>query len=399
MLTSIKKNLIIKGIELKQMDLDGACQAFYFGNNLKVFGGIQGEIVDVEVISNGIDLICNVIKVIKPDRNRILKKCDHFLECSGCQLQHIEYKKQLDIKKEFVKKILSSVDNNIEKKIDEVIPSDNQYNYRNHARFSISKSKEYIGNSGFINRWTRKLVNISKCEIMNDEINLKREQTKDKLKGMSQFSLRVAVKKDSYLIQPKIEKLNILSGQKYYFENFKNRNVRISSPSFFQVNIGQAEKLGDLISKTASLSGKETVIDAFAGVGTFSLLLSEKVKKIYAIESSYSSIEDAKINLKNLTNVELIQNEVENLSENYFKEKIDIIILDPSRKGVHSNALNWVLKLLPPQIIYVSCNIESLKNDLEELIEEYEIVKIIPIDMFPQTKHVECVVNLTRVSK
>ena len=399
MLTSIKKNLIIKGIELKQMDLDGACQAFCFGNNLKVFGGIQGEIVDVEVISNGIDLICNVIKVIKPDRNRILKKCDHFLECSGCQLQHIEYKKQLDIKKEFVKKILSSVDNNIEKKIDEVIPSDNQYNYRNHARFSISKSKEYIGNSGFINRWTRKLVNISKCEIMNDEINLKREQTKDKLKGMSQFSLRVAVKKDSYLIQPKIEKLNILSGQKYYFENFKNRNVRISSPSFFQVNIGQAEKLGDLISKTASLSGKETVIDAFAGVGTFSLLLSEKVKKIYAIESSYSSIEDAKINLKNLTNVELIQNEVENLSENIFKEKIDIIILDPSRKGVHSNALNWVLKLLPPQIIYVSCNIESLKNDLEELIEEYEIVKIIPIDMFPQTKHVECVVNLTRVSK
>ena len=399
MLTSIKKNLIIKGIELKQMDLDGACQAFYFGNNLKVFGGIQGEIVDVEVISNGIDLICNVIKVIKPDRNRILKKCDHFLECSGCQLQHIEYKKQLDIKKEFVKKILSSVDNNIEKKIDEVIPSDNQYNYRNHARFSISKSKEYIGNSGFINRWTRKLVNISKCEIMNEEINLKREQTKDKLKGMSQFSLRVAVKKDSYLIQPKIEKLNILSGQKYYFENFKNRNVRISSPSFFQVNIGQAEKLGDLISKTASLSGKETVIDAFAGVGTFSLLLSEKVKKIYAIESSYSSIEDAKINLKNLTNVELIQNEVENLSENIFKEKIDIIILDPSRKGVHSNALNWVLKLLPPQIIYVSCNIESLKNDLEELKEEYEIVKIIPIDMFPQTKHVECVVNLTRVSK
>ena len=122
MLTSIKKNLIIKGIELKQMDLDGACQAFYFGNNLKVFGGIQGEIVDVEVISNRIDLICNVIKVIKPDRNRILKKCDHFLECSGCQLQHIEYKKQLELKKKFVKKVLSNIDKNIDKKIQELIP-------------------------------------------------------------------------------------------------------------------------------------------------------------------------------------------------------------------------------------------------------------------------------------
>ena len=129
------------------------------------------------------------------------------------------------------------------------------------------------------------------------------------------------------------------------------------------------------------------------------MLISNKVKKIYAIESSYSSIEDAKINLKNLTNVELIQNEVENLSEESFKEKIDIIILDPSRKGVHSNALNWVLKLSPPQIIYVSCNIESLKKDLMELKDCYEINKIMPLDMFPQTKHVECVVNLTRVSK
>ena len=129
------------------------------------------------------------------------------------------------------------------------------------------------------------------------------------------------------------------------------------------------------------------------------MLLSKKVKKIYAIESSYSSIEDAKENLKNLNNVELIQNEVENLSEDSFKEIIDIIILDPSRKGVHLNALNWVLKLLPSQIIYVSCNIETLENDLIKLQEKYEINKIIPIDMFPQTKHVECVVNLKRVSK
>ena len=108
------------------------------------------------------------------------------------------------------------------------------------------------------------------------------------------------------------------------------------------------------------------------------MLISKKVKKIYAIESSYSSIEDAKINLKNLTNVELIQNEVENLTEESFKEKIDIIILDPSRKGVHSNALKWVLKLSPPQIIYVSCNIESLKKDLMELKDCYEIIKLCP---------------------
>ena len=95
----------------------------------------------------------------------------------------------------------------------------------------------------------------------------------------------------------------------------------------------------------------------------------------------------------------MIQNEVENLTEDSFDEKVDIVILDPSRKGVHLNALNWVSKLLPAQIIYVSCNIKSLKNDLSKLKENYEINKIIPIDMFPQTKHVECLVNLTRVGK
>tara|TARA_B100000579_G_C22785106_1_gene831459 strand:- start:205 stop:1404 length:1200 start_codon:yes stop_codon:yes gene_type:complete len=399
MVTSLRKNLIIKNIRLEEIQLDGSCKATYLGNTLKVYGGIEGEVVDVEVIAKEIDLICNVTKVTIPDKDRIINKCSHFLECSGCQFQHIKYEKQLDLKKGFVKNVLKEFDKNIDKKISNVIPSDKKYNYRNHARFSVSKSKEYIGNSGFINRWTRKLVNISNCEIMNEKINFKREQASGNLNGMSQYSLRVSVKNESYLIQPEIEKLKILTGQKHYFESFKNKNVKISSPSFFQVNLEQAEKLGDIISELASLSGNETIIDAFSGVGTFSLLLSEKVKKIYAIESSYSSIEDAKINLKDLSNVNLIQSEVENLNEDYFDEKIDIIILDPSRKGVHSSALDWVLKLLPNQIIYVSCNIESLKKDLIGLEENFEISKIIPLDMFPQTKHVECVVNLRRINK
>ena len=109
MLIFINKNLIIKGIELKQMDLDGGCYASYLGNNLKVFGGIQGEIVDVEVISKEIDLVCKVIKVIKADKHRIIEKCNHYLECSGCQLQHISYKKQLDIKMKFINKMLSNI--------------------------------------------------------------------------------------------------------------------------------------------------------------------------------------------------------------------------------------------------------------------------------------------------
>ena len=96
-------------------------------------------------------------------------------------------------------------------------------------------------------------------------------------------------------------------------------------------------------------------------------------------------------------NVELIQDEIENIKHYKFKENIDIVILDPSRKGVHFDALKWVLNLSPSQIIYVSCNVSSLKKDFRILETSYEINKIIPLDMFPQTKHVECIVNLKKV--
>ena len=156
--------------------------------------------------------------------------------------------------------------------------------------------------------------------------------------------------------------------------------------------------MGEIITEICSLSGKEIILDAYSGVGTFSLLLSNQAKKIYAIESSYSSIEDAKINLNNFNNVELIKGEVENITDHTFKENIDIAILDPSRKGVHFEALKWVINLSPSRIIYVSCNVSSFKNDMRVLETSYEIDKIIPLDMFPQSKHVECIVNLKKVT-
>ncbi len=396
MVTKLKNNLIIRNLNLKQFLKDGSCEAGYLGNRLRVFGGIEEEIVDVEVVGKDVDLICNVINVVKSSKHRIKNKCKYFLECTGCQLQHIKYEKQLEIKKQFVIKELEEINKNIIKKIKDVIPSVKQFNYRNHARFSVSKSKNYLGNSGFINRWTRKLVNIEKCEIMNEKINVKKRELFGHLEGMSQYSIRVSVKDDSFLIQPKFNDMKS-TGQSYYYEKFKNKKLRISSPSFFQVNIEQAEKMSEIISEMCLLSGNEIILDAFSGVGTFSLLLSSKVKKIYAIESSYSSVEDAKINVNNLNNIELINGEVENLTNCNFQENIDIAILDPSRKGVHLDALKWVLNLSPSQIVYVSCNVSSFKNDMRILETNYEIDKIIPLDMFPQTKHVECIVNLKKV--
>jgi 23S rRNA (uracil1939-C5)-methyltransferase len=256
----------------------------------------------------------------------------------------------------------------------------------------VAKSKEFRGNLGFVNRWTRKLVQISECKIMHEKINGILVELKGKLKGYSQFSIRAGVNSKEYLIQPVINNLNKFeSGQKSYLEIINGKKHKISSPSFFQVNTAQAEKLGQIIKTNLKLKGEEVIIDAFSGVGTFAILLSKYVKKIYAVETSFSSIEDAKFNVKSLKNIDLILSEVEKINKNMFGF-VDIIILDPSRKGVHPDALSWVDSMNVKKLVYVSCNVETLRRDLNYLTNKYEIRKVIPIDMFPQTKHIETIV-------
>ena len=370
------------------------------GENLKIFGGIPKEIVDIKVMTRFDDyLICIVDKVLKPNKFRIKPKCKYYLSCTGCQFQHIDYEEQLNIKRKFVIEELGSVKTFSEEKIDHTFPSINKYEYRNHARFSVSKTDKYKGNIGFINRWNRKLIPIAKCEIMSTKINSILHQLKNKLPGYSQFSVRVGVNSDSYLIQPKIPELgNIKTGQDHYHEKINGIDQKISSPSFFQVNTIQAENLGKIVKDLLELSGSEVLIDAFSGVGTFAVLLSQYVKKIYGIESSHSSINDAIYNSKAIQNIEFIHSDVESIKPNIFKERIDAVILDPSRKGVHNTALEWIEKLLPNQIIYVSCELKTLKRDLNKLTNNYSIRKVIPVDMFPHTKHVECIVSLEKIN-
>jgi len=395
-----EESLIIKNISLNDYEEDGSCKAIFLGENLKVFGGIPKEVVDIKIITRFDDyLVCVVDKVLKPSEDRIKPKCQYYLSCTGCQFQHIKYEEQLSIKRKFVIDQLFNVKSFSEEKLDHVVASNNEYGYRNHARFSVSKSNKFKGNIGFINRWNRKLINVSKCEIMSSKINSILLKLENKLSGYSQFSIRVGINTDSYLIQPKITDLeNIETGQEYYHEKINNIDQKISSPSFFQVNTTQAENLGKIVKKSLDLKGDETVIDAFSGVGTFAVLLSKYVKKIYGIESSYSSINDAFYNSKSIKNIEFIHSEVENIDVDSFKENIDIVILDPSRKGVHDAALEWIKKLLPNQIIYISCELKTLKRDLNKLTNDYSIRKVIPVDMFPHTKHIECIVSLNKIN-
>ena len=170
---------------------------------------------------------------------------------------------------------------------------------------------------------------------------------------------------------------------------------KINLLSFFQVNPIQAKKLYDLVKSYAELTGAETVVDAYAGIGTIAFWLADKAESVIGIEEREETVKDANQNvqLNKIMNVKMAAGMIEKV----FPKKADVVVLDPPRGGCSEKALEVVSKARPRRIIYVSCNPETLARDLKYLSQNgYQIEVVQPLDMFPQTNHVEVVVKLSR---
>ena len=183
-----------------------------------------------------------------------------------------------------------------------------------------------------------------------------------------------------------------------YISEFK---FNISPMSFFQINPIQTEILYNKTLEYADLSGNEIVFDAYCGTGTISLFLSQKAKKVYGVEIVPEAIEDAKKNAlqNNIANVEFLVGESEKVIPQLIDKgiKADVVVVDPPRKGCERSLLEAISKMQPKKIVYVSCDPATLARDLGILKElGYKTVEIQPVDMFPQTSHVECVVLIER---
>jgi 23S rRNA (uracil1939-C5)-methyltransferase len=177
---------------------------------------------------------------------------------------------------------------------------------------------------------------------------------------------------------------------------------KISPQSFFQVNVVQAEILNEKVLEYANLSGEETVIDSYCGTATISIYMAKRAKKVYGIEVEKSAVRDAKINceLNGISNLKLFSGKAEEWLYKWRRncEEVYLIIVDPPRKGCSSKVLKGIIKIKPKKIIYVSCNSATLARDLKYLTKDgnYKLKKVLPIDMFPQTSHVECIASLER---
>ena len=379
----------------------GEAMAWHLGTPVFVFGGIPGERVKAEILKvHRKYAAATVLEVVEASPLRVPVPCQYFGQCTGCQWQHLDYETQLTIKREKVVDALIRVGGLFatadEAPVAETVPSANRLGYRNHARFTISKP----GSLGFVNRETRRFVRIDHCMLMRPSVNSLLTQLQDKCQETTQLSIRAGAcdgeGTGSYLVQPQLfaPDVSIATGQKRYLETVDDHRFFVSSPSFFQVNVEQAATAAEVVRDGLNLGKDDLLLDAYTGVGTFAVMLAPHVRRVIAVEESSAAVLDARENAAGVANLEFVLGRTEDVLQG-LTEHPDAVVLDPPRAGCQRKALDSLIRMAPQRMAYVSCDAETLARDLKVLCAGgFALERVIPIDMFPQTHHVECVALL-----
>ena len=364
------------------------------GAPVEVTGGLPGEKVVVEVQKRFPErIVAKVVEVLEQAEERVVPECEYFLTCSGCQWQHASYDYQLQLKQARVQREIDKYQSLSQVVVDATIGSESQLGYRNHGRFTVGK-KDDGGKIGYINAVTRRFVKIDRCLLMNEQINKVLDLAQDNVAGQTQVSIRAGSNTDSMLIQPRmdISHIGLVTGEQHYEEEVRGFRFRVAASSFFQVNTSQLSRAIDEVRDLLELDGTEIMVDAYCGVGVFTVLLAPYVRKIVGIEESASAIEDAGLNSKDILNIEFVEGKTEHIL-NTLNEHIDVLLLDPPRVGCHPDVLDSVIKQKPEKVLMISCEPEAMARDLNLLCSTgiYSLETIRPVDMFPQTRHVETI--------
>ena len=344
---------------------------------------------------------------MKISNKRIKPICSYYNYCGGCTLQHISYGDSVQYKIEKFKNILNKF-GNIDRDI-ELVRNNNKCGYRNKIDLKINN-----GLWGYFNSYTHDFVSIDKCLLCKDSINkvieykalfkinngsiIIRSNYNDEILIYIKSEDEVYVDIDVLKIKVKLVGVvlndNLIYGEKYFIEKFKDKFFKVSYNSFFQVNNYITEKMTDIISDN---SYGNTLLDLYCGVGFLGQCVSEKYNKIYGIEINENSILDAisNANMNNILNTYYLCGDSSKCISK-IKDNIDTLLIDPPRTGLVKNMISDVLNVGADRIIYVSCNPISLARDLKNLSQYYVIEKIYLLDMFSNTYHFESVVILDK---
>jgi 23S rRNA (uracil1939-C5)-methyltransferase len=364
------------------------------GKPVYVAYGIPGELVRARIYKSGrLYAGADLVEVLRPSPHRVDPPCPLFGTCNGCQLQHVAPAEQLRIKRAMVIAELGRSGGFVDPPVEPVIGMDEPWNYRNHARFTVRR-----GRLGFVRRHRRQFFEVARCMLMEPRINDLLERLQGRLRETTMCNIRVGAGDEDVIVQPKLEHVDVASGQAALHERMGGHSFRVSAAAFFQVNRAQAERMGELVCAEVG-SGDKVVVDAYAGVGTFAVLFAARVARVVAIEESGPAVRDAKVNIAGFSNIELKLGKTELVLAEMagHGERVDALVLDPPRSGCHPAALAAAIQLAPSSVIYVSCDPASMARDLRVLADGgFTLARVQPLDMFPQTVHVECIATLVR---
>ena len=425
------------------------------GYTLFIKDAVPGDLVEVKVIKAKKNYgYARILRMLQPSPDRVEPRCPVAGPCGGCQLQAMSYESQLEFKRRKIESHLKRIGGFSDITVPPVIGMEDPFHYRNKAQYPVGRSKDGKILMGFYAGRTHSIIETGHCYLgqpVNDEIlKLIREymeenrvepydeerhsglvrhvlirvgyhtgeimvclvingrrlpavhQLKEKLltvKGMSCISLCVNQEKSNVILG---EKLINLFGPGYITDRIGDIRYQISPQSFYQVNPQQTEKLYGKALEFAGLKGGEVVWDLYCGIGTISLFLARKAKRVYGVEIVPAAVENAKKNarINGIGNAEFYAGKAEDVLPEMYRQRgvfADVIVVDPPRAGCDEVLLDTIVKMAPQRVVYVSCDSATLARDLRWLCDRgYEIGGVQGVDMFGQTGHVETVVRLQR---
>lgn len=368
-------------------------------------GGLPGEMVEVEARWNlprpgrkrakrVLPPQVRVVEIIVAAPGRAMPGCPVFGECGGCQLQHMTYAAQLAWKRDRVTALLRDAGFN-DPPVEPALGCASPWGYRNHMRFSVN----WEGQPGLTARGSHRVLPLRACPLAHPRINEALAVLAEHPLPRPQVVVRYGVATNQMLIQPqptdeaqaRVRAADIDLRVETLEEEMGGARFRIRPSSFFQTNTLQANQMAALVLNRLPAGPDVTLVDAYCGVGVFARLLAERAGTVVAIEESASAIRDARWNLRETPNVEIVQAKVEDVLPGMTR-RLDGLVIDPPRAGCQRPVLDALIARRVPRVVYVSCNPETLARDVAILCLQssaYRLVSVQPLDMFPQTAHIE----------
>jgi 23S rRNA (uracil1939-C5)-methyltransferase len=418
-----------------------------------VRGGLPGDRLRVRVTEARARYGRGVIEaVVTPSPDRVEAPCPYFGRCGGCRLQHLAYPAQLAFKTKQVHDCLTRLGGLPPFELRPIVPAPEPYGYRNKMEFTVVEPGPAVGLHA-AERYDV-VLDIERCLLQSDTMNALLDEFRRQARaralsvwdpGSERGLLRfltvregrrtgqamvnvVASAPDIEALVPVAESLkarvpgttsvllnvndkkasvaigseeHLLLGRDHITETLDGVAFQVSANSFFQTNTAQAERLFALVAEACELDGADIVLDLYSGTGAISLLLARRVARVYGIEVAAAAVADATRNARanGIDNCTFLAGEVRHVLPALMSEGVraSVVVADPPRAGFHPKALAALVALAPARIVYVSCNPATLARDVGDLARQgYRLQWVQPVDMFPQTPHIEAIARLSR---